>query len=157
VTARGKRRGRRATASRARARGRSARRAVDAATLMEAAERARSRAHAPYSHFTVGAALLTRRGTIVTGCNVENASYGLTICAERVAVFNAVAAGERDFVAIAVAAGAAAAPCGACRQVLGEFAPRLDVYFRGAGGRVVKRRLDQLLPEAFALRTRRAT
>jgi len=89
VTARGKRRGRRATASRARARGRSARRAVDAATLMEAAERARSRAHAPYSHFTVGAALLTRRGTIVTGCNVENASYGLTICAERVAVFNA--------------------------------------------------------------------
>ena len=88
---------------------------------------------------------------------MENASYGLTICAERVAVFNAVAAGERDFVAIAVAAGAAAAPCGACRQVLGEFAPRLDVYFRGAGGRVVKRRLDQLLPEAFALRTRRAT
>jgi cytidine deaminase len=88
---------------------------------------------------------------VFTGCNVENASYGLGICAERGAVFAAVGAGEREFVAIAVTgrAGRSAPPCGACRQVLHEFAPRITVVYRGRGGRAVKRRLDQLLPEAF--------
>jgi len=129
--------------------------AVDG-SLMRAAERARRDAYAPYSRFTVGAALLTRDGRIFAGCNVENASYGLSICAERAAVFNAVSAGDRDFVAIAIACKpGVAAPCGACRQVLNEFAPKLTVYYRGANRRVIKRRLDQLLPEAFGLKRRR--
>ncbi len=124
---------------------------------MREAERARVNAHAPYSGFAVGAALLTRSGRVVRGCNVENSSYGLSICAERNAVLQAVAGGERAFVAIAVAGPAAspAPPCGACRQVLNEFAPKLVVIFRGEGGRVQKRRLDQLLPLAFGSPKRR--
>jgi cytidine deaminase len=120
---------------------------------MREAERARRQAYAPYSGFAVGAALLARSGIVFHGCNVENASYGLSICAERSALFHAVSAGQRHFVAIAVAGppGRAAPPCGACRQVLSEFAPRLEVIFRGAGGRLLRRRLDALLPEAFAL------
>jgi cytidine deaminase len=123
---------------------------------MRAAEHARRLAHAPYSKFPVGAALLTRSGRVITGCNVENASYGLGICAERAAVFRAVAEGERDFVAIAVTgkAGVAAQPCGACRQVLHEFAPDLIMYFRGARGRLMRRSLSQLLPDAFEFRPR---
>jgi cytidine deaminase len=120
---------------------------------MREAERARRRAYAPYSGFAVGAALLTRSGSVIHGCNVENASYGLSICAERNAVLQAVSAGDSDFVALAVAApkGKAAPPCGACRQVLHEFAPRLAVIYRGTGGRLRARRLDQLLPEAFGI------
>jgi cytidine deaminase len=126
---------------------------------MRAAEKARALAYAPYSKFPVGAALLTRSGRVISGCNVENASYGLGICAERAATFRAVAEGERDFVAIAVTgrAGLAAQPCGACRQVLHEFAPDLIVYFRGARGRVLRRTLRQLLPEAFEFQPRRRT
>ena len=127
--------------------------AVSPAALMREAERARLHAYAPYSGFRVGAALLTRSGAVIHGGNVENASYGLSICAERSAVFRAIGAGQRDFVAIAVAGppGRGAPPCGACRQVLSEFAPRLEVIFRGAGGRLRRRRLDALLPEAFGL------
>ena len=126
---------------------------VNAAALMREAERARRQAWAPYSGFAVGAALLTRSGLLVRGCNVENASYGLSVCAERNAVFQAVSAGEREFVALAVAgpAGRGAPPCGACRQVLHEFAPRLRVIYRGAGGRLLTRSLDALLPDAFGL------
>jgi cytidine deaminase len=128
-----------------------ARAAITPAQLMGEAERARRMAHAPYSRFAVGAALLTAGGRVFYGCNVENASYGLTTCAERTAVFSAVAAGERSFAAIAVTAreGHGAPPCGACRQVLHEFAPDLWVYWRDDRGRMLKRKLSVLLPKAF--------
>jgi cytidine deaminase len=124
---------------------------VTARELMAEAERARRNAYAPYSRFSVGAALLTADGRLFHGCNVENASYGLAVCAERNAVWKAVSEGEREFVAIAVTAreGAGAPPCGSCRQVLQEFAPRAMVYWRDARGRIVRRRLDGLLPQAF--------
>ena len=128
--------------------------APDAAALMRAAERARRNAYAPYSRFPVGAAILLRDGRIVTGCNVENASYGLSVCAERNAVFKAVSAGESDFVAIAVTAreGRGAPPCGSCRQVLHEFAPDILVYWRDARGRTVRRKLGVLLALPFDLK-----
>jgi cytidine deaminase len=124
---------------------------VSVRRLMEEAERAREQAHAPYSRFAVGAALLTRSGRIVHGCNVENASFGLSVCAERTALWKAVTEGEREFTAIAVTAGAGsgAPPCGACRQVLLEFAPALRVFWRDARGRIVARMLEELLAEPF--------
>jgi cytidine deaminase len=130
---------------------------VTARELMAEAERARRNAYAPYSRFSVGAALLTADGRLFHGCNVENASYGLAVCAERNAVWKAVSEGEREFVAIAVTAreGAGAPPCGSCRQVLQEFAPRAMVYWRAARGRIVRRRLDGLLPQAFRFPMRR--
>ena len=130
---------------------------VDTAALMREAERARLCAYAPYSGFAVGAAVLTASGRVVRGSNVENASFGLTICAERSAMFSAVGDGLRDFVAIAIAGppGPATPPCGACRQVLMELAPRITVYFRDAQGRLVRRTALQLLPDAFALGGRR--
>ncbi len=119
--------------------------------LLKRAVEARRRAYAPYSDFKVGAAILTRDGRIFTGCNVENASYGLTICAERVALFKAVSEGAREFEAIAIACGKApCAPCGACRQVLFEFAPNLTVIMADAEGKSIKTaRLKDLLPEGF--------
>jgi len=113
-------------------------------------------AYAPYSKFRVGSAVLTTTGKVFVGCNVENASYGLTVCAERVALWNAVSQGARQFVALAVAGPArrATAPCGACRQVLAEFSPDLAVRYRERGGRWVTRRLRALLPSAFSLRSR---
>jgi cytidine deaminase len=122
--------------------------------LMAEAQRARHKAYAPYSRFAVGAALLTASGRVFHGCNVENASFGLTTCAERTAVFTAVSEGEREFVAIAVTAreGHGAPPCGSCRQVLHEFAPGMWVYWRDARGRMLKRRLAALLPKAFVLK-----
>lgn len=128
--------------------------------LMAEAERARRRAYAPYSKFSVGAALLLDDGTIVHGCNVENASYGLAVCAERTAIFRAVTEGRRGFTAIAVTAGPrmAASPCGACRQVLHEFAPDLEVVWRTRSGRLARRPLSRLLSNAFdfgATRVRR--
>jgi len=123
------------------------------ARLVEAARAQLRRAHAPYSRFRVGAALETRGGRIFAGCNVENASLGLAICAERVAACSAVAAGEKEFVRIAIvtSAGRATAPCGACRQFLAEFAPRLEVLMVGRGG-VKRAGLQALLPSAFAKR-----
>jgi cytidine deaminase len=105
---------------------------IDPAVRAELVRRAlavRQRAYAPYSHFHVGAAVLTASGTIYEGCNVENASYGLCICAERSAIAAAIAAGQRDLLAIAVVGGtdSPATPCGACRQVMVEFAPNMLV------------------------------
>jgi cytidine deaminase len=104
------------------------------AALIRAARSVRRRAHAPYSGFRVGAAALTSSGAIVTGCNVENASYGLSICAERAAIHRAVAEGHRQVVAVAVSAGRdGAMPCGACRQVMAEFGVREVIVDRARG------------------------
>lgn len=121
--------------------------------LLAAAKAAQRQAHAPYSRFRVGAALLTKSGKIYTGCNVENASYGLTICAERVAITKAVSEGHRQFQAIAVVCPSTKpTPCGACRQFLAEFG---DMTVICADSRNVKRvqtyRLTELLPHAFEL------
>jgi cytidine deaminase len=119
--------------------------------LMAAARQAAQAAYAPYSKFRVGAALLAGSGRIYSGCNVENASYGLTNCAERTAVFKAVAAGERKIVAIAVHTPTRrpTPPCGACRQVLNEFGPGAAVFCTGRAGRPLETTVDQLLPSAF--------
>lgn len=118
--------------------------------LTRAAAATASAAYAPYSGFRVGAALRAASGTVYTGVNVENASYGLSMCAERVALYRAIAAGEREFTAIAVAAagGADAAPCGACRQALMEFSPEMNVSYRSDGAVAVVP-LNELLPDAF--------
>ncbi len=116
---------------------------------MRAAQAARRRAYTPYSHFPVGAAVLTGAGTVVSGCNVENASYGLSICAERAAIHRAVAEGRRRLRAIAVATGRSASmPCGACRQVMQEFGVRF-VIVAGAPGKVRTFRLPELLARPF--------
>jgi cytidine deaminase len=123
--------------------------------LVRAAAQARQRAVAPYSKFKVGAALLTKSGKIITGANVESASYGLTCCAERVALFNALTAGRRGFVAAAVVARAPGGPmpCGACRQLLAEYAPDAVVWVADSAvlGKVREFRVRDLLPSAFIL------
>jgi cytidine deaminase len=110
---------------------------------------ARDQAYAPYSRFRVGAALRTTSGRLYSGCNVENASYGLSICAERVAIFKAISEGEREFEALAVVSETMASPCGACRQVLAEFGldTKVIVADLGAGQRVFT--VGDLLPAAF--------
>ena len=120
----------------------------DAADLLAAADAARTRAYCPYSGFAVGAAIRTADGTVVTGANVENASYSLTICAERSAAAAAVAAGHTRFDVVAISVeGDSGEPCGACRQVLAEFGTRV-VLFRSAG-QVVELAMEDLLPHAF--------
>ncbi|HEY6443569.1 MAG TPA: cytidine deaminase [Candidatus Acidoferrales bacterium] len=120
--------------------------------LLAAARRAISRAYAPYSAFKVGAALLTTRGDLFLGCNVENASYGMSNCAERTAIFSAVAqlGPKMKIRAIAIAnnRNAPCSPCGACRQVIYEFGPNATVIFRGPGG-WKERPIADLLPEGF--------
>jgi cytidine deaminase len=122
----------------------------DIRVLIKVANNTRRIAYAPYSGYRVGAALVGASGLVYSGCNVENASFGLTICAERSAVAAAVAAGEVHFQAVAVVTDAAepVAPCGACRQVLAEFEPALQVWAEG-GGAQAGWRLDQLLPQPF--------
>jgi len=122
---------------------------VEDGQLIVLAAEARRNAYTPYSHYAVGAALLTASGQVHTGCNVENASYGLTICAERTAVVKAVAEGEREFVAIAVVSDNGATPCGACRQVLAEFGPDMWVLVADAVGNYRTYRLRDLLPDSF--------
>jgi cytidine deaminase len=121
--------------------------------LLQAASEARARAVAPYSQFKVGAALLTARGEIITGANVESASYGLTCCAERVAIFSALTSGHRDFVAVAVVANSdgGPTPCGACRQILAEYAPNAVIWTAQADNLNSSREfsISTLLPEAF--------
>lgn len=111
----------------------------------------RSRSYIPYSHYAVGAALLTNDGRIFTGCNIENAAYPVTICAERTAIFKAVSEGARDFEAIAVATeDGQGYPCGSCRQVMAEFALDMDVMLADAAGNItVETSVSDLLPGAF--------
>jgi cytidine deaminase len=122
--------------------------------LLAAARSARERAYAPYSQFRVGAAVETESGTIVTGCNVENASYGLSICAERAAIVAAIAQGHRAFRAIAVAGpeGVTTSPCGACRQFIAEFDPSMPIVFT-APVAPVQTTLAELLPYLFGPQT----
>lgn len=120
--------------------------------LLAAARQAAGRAHAPYSRFKVGAAVTDERGRIFTGANIENASYGLTVCAERVAVFTAIAAGARRITAVGVTSRSLkpVAPCGACRQVLIEFAaPSTPVYLDAGRGKVIHESVGSLMPAAF--------
>lgn len=127
---------------------------LDEADLLRRARAARQRAYAPYSHFHVGAVVVTAEGEVVEGANVENASYGLTMCAERVAIGTMAAAGLRGpIVAVAVVGDGedALMPCGACRQVIFEFGPEAVVYGSGDGGRPVRSSIRDLLPHAFGV------
>ena len=123
--------------------------------LLSAARKAMKHAYAPYSQFKVGAAMLTSKGEVFSGCNVENASYGLSNCAERTAIFAAIAESgpELDIRAIAVVndQGVPCSPCGACRQVIYEFGPEATVYFQSANG-WKESHITQLLPEGFRLK-----
>jgi cytidine deaminase len=123
----------------------------DSERLVAAARDARTRAIAPYSRFLVGAALLTRAGDIIGGCNVENASYGLTMCAERVALFKALSDGHRDFVAVAVVADTASPtpPCGPCRQLLWEYCGDVRVILANLDRVASEHQLAALLPFPF--------
>jgi len=124
---------------------------IDWERLRSEAEAVRARAHAPYSGFAVGAALLADDGRVFTGVNVENASYGLSLCAERSAVAAAVAAGSQAFVALAIVAPGArpASPCGMCRQVLAEFPPSFPIRSHTPDGRVLDTSVRELLPHPF--------
>jgi len=126
---------------------------VDVKQLIEKAKEARERAYVPYSRFPVGAALLAQDGRLFLGCNIENASYSLTQCAERTALFSAVAQGVRRFTALAVIADTPkpVTPCGACRQVLAEWcSPGMKVYLCRLGGEWIETTIGELLPLAFS-------
>jgi cytidine deaminase len=129
--------------------------AVNKSKLVQAAAKARQGAVAPYSRFKVGAALLTKSGEIIAGANVESASYGLTCCAERVTLFNALTSGKKNFVAVAVVARVPGGPmpCGACRQLLAEYAPEAKVLVADsrALNKIKEFTVRELLPRAFAL------
>ncbi|MDD2497908.1 MAG: cytidine deaminase [Desulfitobacteriaceae bacterium] len=124
---------------------------IEEKNLLAAAEKAREAAHAPYSCFRVGAALLTKEGKVFTGCNIENAAFSVTNCAERTAVFAAVAAGYQEFMAIAVSSGSEefTSPCGACRQVMVEFNPDMKVIMGNDKGEYITRTAAELLPLYF--------
>ena len=117
--------------------------------LEEEACAVRDRAYAPYSKFRVGAAVLGGSGAMYSGVNVENASFGLTTCAERVAIFKAVSAGERNILAVAVCTESGVTPCGACRQVIREFASDCPLFVLDANGNSRETSLKTLLPESF--------
>lgn len=118
--------------------------------LLRRAREALKNAYAPYSRYRVGACILAADGRMFCGCNVENASYGLTICAERGAVMAAVASGAREFTRIAIVSeGSLPWPCGACRQVLREFAPDIEVLVQGSEGNTRRATLSELLPMSF--------
>ena len=121
--------------------------------LIESARAAREKAYAPYSRFRVGAALLFADGTVIQGCNVENASYGISLCAERNAMTTAVTMGELAPTAAAIVGerGEPCPPCGACRQFLTEFSPEMEVLCAKVGDRYVSYKLSQLLPHTFVL------
>jgi len=120
------------------------------AELIEKAKSTRLQAYAPYSHFAVGAALLCDDGSVFTGCNVENISFGLTNCAERTAIFSAIAAGVRNFKSITIVSDSSEpiSPCGACRQVMAEFNPNLSILSANLQGKESRASLSELLPRA---------
>jgi cytidine deaminase len=122
--------------------------------LVAAARRAREQAHAAFSQFKVGAALETADGAVITGCNIENATYGLTMCAERVAMFKALSEGHRNFTRVAVVADTAAPtpPCGACRQILWEFGGNLEIVLANLREETGRYELKDLLPLPFDAR-----
>lgn len=131
---------------------------MDNQQLIKVALEARENAYAPYSHFAVGAALLTKEGKVYTGCNIENASYGATNCAERTAIFKAVSEGAKEFVKIAIVGGKVgeeitefAYPCGVCRQVMAEFCDvkKMTVLIAKSENEFVEKTLDELLPMSF--------
>jgi cytidine deaminase len=119
--------------------------------LIEQARKARENAHAPFSNFKVGAALLTKSGAIITGCNIENASYGLTMCAERVAIFKAISEGEKKFEHLAIVADTdnLTPPCGACRQIIWEFCGDVEIVLANLQGETETFQMSDLLPKAF--------
>lgn len=119
------------------------------AELIVRALEARKRAYTPYSHYNVGAAVLTADGAVIEGCNVENAAYPASICAERVALTSAVAQGKRDLVAIAVVTENGGSPCGVCRQVMAELGPEMTVYISDAAGAYRTTSVADLLPDSF--------
>jgi cytidine deaminase len=122
----------------------------DRQALIDLANEARRRAYAPYSNYQVGAALRTKSGRIFTGCNVENAAYPTSMCAERVAIFKAVSEGEKEFEVIAVTTANGGTPCGGCRQVMAEFGLETIVLIGDAGGHLVQETtVSELLPGAF--------
>ncbi len=117
--------------------------------LLKEAIEAREKSYSPYSHYKVGAALLTRNGKVYTGCNIENAAYSPSVCGERTAIFKAVSEGEREFVAIAVVTLNGGAPCGICRQVMREFAPDITIVIGNLQGDYQVFTLRELLPHSF--------
>lgn len=123
---------------------------MDYSSFIRAAMEVRENAHSPYSGFAVGAALLCADGSVFSGCNVENLSFGLTVCAERVAVGTAIAAGKKEFQCLAIVADSdeVISPCGACRQVLAEFNPELPIFSANLKGKVEEFSLGLLLPRA---------
>jgi len=127
---------------------------LSASDLLAAARRGREHAHARFSQFKVGAALETADGQVITGCNIENATYGLTMCAERVAMFKALSDGHRTFTRIAIVADthAPTPPCGSCRQILWEFGGDLEVILGNTTRETARFRLSELLPNPFDVR-----
>ncbi|MBN2104441.1 cytidine deaminase [bacterium] len=121
--------------------------------LIRAAIDVRENSYAPYSGFRVGAALLTLNGCIFTGCNVENVAYGLTVCAEQNAICKAISEGDNEFLAMAIAADTnePVMPCGACRQIMGEFNPELDLVLVNLKGKIIESSLSILLPSLFKM------
>lgn len=119
--------------------------------LWEAARSARENAHAPFSHFKVGAALETTDGDLIGGCNVENATYGLTICAERVAIFKAISEGKKKFTRVCIVTDTTkpTSPCGACRQLLWEFCGDIEVEMGNLDGVLTRRQMSELFPMPF--------
>ena len=120
--------------------------------LFSMAKSASNKAYSPYSKFCVGAAILTKSNKIFTGCNIENASYGATVCAERTAIFKAVSEGEKDFLAIAIFVDSDKLfpPCGMCRQVMSEFSDDLVIIY-GNDNKIIESNIKKLLPESFSL------
>ncbi len=131
---------------------------MDNRELVEIAKKTGENAYAPYSNFKVGAALLTKSGNVYKGCNVENSSYGLTICAERAAISNAVSNGEKEFIKMAIVGGftekqneSLLTPCGACMQIMSEFNPDLELILLNTVGKIITINLKELFPKPFKL------
>ncbi len=125
---------------------------MDYTLLIEEARKVKEKAYAPYSGYKVGAAVLTAKGNVYAGCNVENASYGLSMCAERIALYKAISQEEKEIKAIAIIAESEVSPCGACRQVLFEFAPEAEVVTLSPAGVIEVIKVKEYLPKAFSLK-----